>query len=181
MTSDKQNSKPVKSWFIGPMSRIGLIWAFAAFILDQVHKTWMLNVVGMVEGDRFSLTPFLDIVLIWNRGVSYRMFQQETTLGRLILAGFSIIAIIALFIWLARGDHTRLAGIALGLVAGGAAGNALDRLIRPGVADFFSLHAYGFNWYIFNIADVAIVAGVAVLLYDSLIVSPKTASNQSQD
>jgi len=77
---------------------------------------------------------------------------------------------------LARGVTTRLVATSLGLIMGGAASNAIDRLTLGGVADFFSLHAYGFYWYVFNIADVAIVAGVVGLIYDSLGPSRKDAS-----
>ena len=69
-------------------------------------------------------------------------------------------------VWLARGVTNKLVAVSLGLVMGGAAGNAIDRVALGGVADFFSLHAFGFYWYVFNLADVAIVAGVVGLLYD---------------
>jgi len=69
--------------------------------------------------------------------------------------------------------HNRLLALSLGLIAGGAIGNAIDRAIYGAVADFISLHAYGFYWYVFNVADAAIVAGVAGLLYDTLFYSHK--------
>lgn len=97
-------------------------------------------------------------------------------MGQVFLAGFGVAAVIALWIWLARGATGRLMAVSLGLIMGGALGNALDRLLIGGVADFFSLHAYGFYWYVFNIADMAIVAGVIGLLYDSLMVSRKDAA-----
>jgi signal peptidase II len=78
--------------------------------------------------------------------------------------------------WLARGIATKLVAGSVGLIMGGAASNAIDRLVLGGVADFFSLHALGFYWYVFNIADAAIVAGVIGLLYDSLGPSRKDAS-----
>ena len=181
MTNDHTSSDAGNSWFWGPFSRIGYIWAAWAFVLDQGHKWWMLNITGIRLGDRIPITPFLDFILVWNKGVSYGLFQQESLAGRLALAAFSLFAVTALAVWLARAEQTRFSAIALGLIMGGALGNALDRLIRPGVADFFSLHAFGYNWYIFNVADIAIVAGVVVLLYDALFVSPKTASKSSQD
>ncbi len=168
-------------WFWGRFSRLGYLWAILSFVLDQAHKWWMLNITRITETDRLVITPFFDLVLVWNRGVSYGLFQQESLAGRLLLGAFSLVAVLALAFWLARPDQTRITAIAIGLIMGGALGNALDRLIRPGVADFFSLHAYGFNWYIFNTADITIVAGVAVLLYDAVLTSPKTASKSSQD
>ena len=175
------NTQNLKSWFFGPYSVLGYFWAAISFILDQGHKWWMLNITGITERDRIEVTGFFDLILVWNKGISYGKFQQESFSGRLALASFSVLAVTALAIWLARAEQTRMTGIAVGLIMGGALGNALDRLIRPGVADFFSLHAFGYNWYIFNVADIAIVAGVAALLYDALIVSPKTASKSSQD
>ena len=163
MESTKGNS-----WFWGEFSRLGYLWAVLAFGLDQFHKWWMLNITGITEGDKITVTPFFDLILIWNKGVSYGLFQQESMAGRVALGIFSLLAVVALAVWLAQPEQTRLTGVAIGLIMGGALGNALDRLVRPGVADFFSLHAYGFNWYIFNLADVAIVAGVIGLLYDTI-------------
>ena len=163
------------SWFLGPLSTTGYFWAVLAFVVDQAHKWWMLNVTRIQLGDRIEVTSFFDLILVWNKGVSYGLFQQESLAGRVVLGLFSVFAVTALAIWLARSPQTRFTAIAIGLVMGGALGNALDRLIRPGVADFFSLHAFGFNWYIFNIADIAIVAGVVALLYDALFPSDDTA------
>ena len=162
-------------WFWGTWSATGCLWALAAFVADQAHKWWMLNITNISVGDHIRVTPFLDLVLVWNRGVSYGLFQQHSLTGRLALGLFSLLATIALAIWLARSPQTRFTATAIGLIMGGALGNALDRLIRPGVADFFSLHAFGYSWYIFNIADVAIVAGVAALLYDALFMGTGSA------
>ena len=95
-------------------------------------------------------------------------FSKKASLDAVALGVFSLLAVIALAVWLAQPEQTRFTAISVGLIMGGALGNALDRLIRPGVADFFSLHAFGYNWYIFNVADIAIVAGVVGLLYDDL-------------
>ena len=110
--------------------------------------------------------PFFDLVLVWNRGVSYGWFAQHTAFGRFGLVALSLVASLALWIWLARTERP-LTAAAIGLVIGGALGNALDRVIYGAVADFFLLHWRGFDWYVFNIADLAIVAGVGLLLYES--------------
>ncbi len=91
------------------------------------------------------------------------------------LAAFSIGVSILLAVWVRRAERPLMA-VSLGLIMGGAIGNAIDRLLIGGVADFFSLHAFGFYWYVFNIADVAIVAGVVGLLYDSVLASRKDAA-----
>lgn len=155
-------------WLWGPRSALGLSIALAVFLVDQIHKWWMLDVFRIAEKGRVEVTPFLDLLFVKNTGISYSLFDQSGPWGQVLLAGFAGLASIALWIWLARDRHTRLAALGIALIIGGALANALDRLRLGGVADFFLLHAYGYSWYIFNIADAAIVAGVAGLLYDSL-------------
>jgi signal peptidase II len=144
--------------------------------VDQAHKAWMLLVYRIQDLGRVTVTPFLDLVFVKNTGVSYGLFTQDSREGQWLLAGFAVIAVLAMAVWLARGVTDRLVAVSLGLIMGGAAGNAIDRVLLGGVADFFSLHAFGFYWYVFNIADVAIVAGVAGLLYDSFVPSRNGAS-----
>ena len=169
-------SAPPKSWLWGPYSRLGLIVLIIALAVDQAHKWWMLKVYGIQEGQRIEVTPFFDWAYVKNTGISYSMLDQDSFRGQLMLAAFGAAASVALWIWLARGATNRLLAISLGLIMGGAIGNAIDRLVLGGVADFFSLHAFGFYWYVFNIADIAIVAGVIGLLYDSLVASRKDAA-----
>jgi len=89
-----------------------------------------------------------------------------------------VAAALALSYWLAQ-LQTRLAAASVGLIIGGALGNAIDRLHYGAVADFFSFHVSGFNWYVFNLADIAIVAGVVGLLYDSFRASHKKVRNHA--
>ncbi len=158
----------LKSYLWGPASPLGL--AIAAFVLiaDQLHKWWMLNVYDIGAKGTVAVTPFLDLVLVYNRGISYGLFQQQSWLGQALLIAFALGASIVLAIWMAR-TRSPLAAASQGLIMGGALANAIDRVIHGGVVDFFSLHAYGYYWYIFNIADIAIIAGVVGLLYDSLL------------
>jgi signal peptidase II len=166
----------LRSWLWGPYSRLGLAVFLVTLGLDQAHKWWMLEVYNIEERGRVALTPFLDLVFVKNIGISYSMFDQESYSGQIMLAAFGLAATLALWTWLARGASGRLLAVSLGLIMGGAIGNAIDRVLIGGVADFFSLHAFGFYWYVFNIADVAIVAGVIGLLYDSLVASRKDAA-----
>jgi signal peptidase II len=152
----------------GPLTKPGLIMAAIMFALDQAHKWLMITTFGFLEGDLVRAAPFLDLVLVWNKGISYGLFAQDTRLGRAVLLAIALVTCLVLVVWLARAANRPVA-LALGAIIGGALGNALDRLVHGAVADFFSLHAFGFYWYVFNIADVAIVAGVVVLLYDALI------------
>lgn len=172
MTTDNS----LRGWVWGPYSRLGLIVFLATLALDQAHKWWMLEIYGIADRGRVAVTPFLDLVYVKNIGISYSLFDQESYSGQVMLAAFGLAATAALWVWLARGASGRMLAVSLGLIMGGAIGNAIDRLVLGGVADFFSLHAFGFYWYVFNIADVAIVAGVAGLLYDSLLASRKDAA-----
>lgn len=163
----------------GPMSPLGLGIATLVLLADQLHKAWMLYVYDIGAKGTVTLTPFFDLVLVWNQGVSYGLLAQRTELGRWGLILFAFAAVIALVVWLAR-ITSPLAAAAIGLIIGGAVGNAVDRILYGSVADFFSLHAFGFEWYVFNIADTAIVAGVVGLLYESLFGGHKKVSNPSK-
>jgi signal peptidase II len=163
----------------GPMSPLGLGIATLVLLADQLHKAWMLYVYDIGAKGTVTLTPFFDLVLVWNQGVSYGLLAQRTELGRWGLILFAFAAAIALVVWLAR-ITSPLATAAIGLIIGGAVGNAVDRILYGAVADFFSLHAFGFEWYVFNIADTAIVAGVVGLLYESLFGGHKKVSNPSK-
>ena len=161
-------TSPVRWRLWGPASGIGLIAAVLAFALDQAHKYWMLDVYRIAERGRVEITPFFDLVMAWNKGVSYGLFAQHSDMGRFVLIGVSLLAVAGLLIWMAN-SPTRLAGLSLGLIVGGALGNLTDRAVHGAVADFFHFHYGEFSWYIFNVADVAIVAGVIGLLVDWML------------
>ncbi len=149
----------------GPASSTGAIAALFAFALDQGHKYWMLDVYRIAERGRVEITPFFELVMAWNKGVSYGLFPQHGSTGQVILIGVSLVAVAALLIWMAN-SMTRFAALSLGLIIGGALGNLTDRIVHGAVADFFHFHYGDFSWYIFNIADVAIGAGVVGLILD---------------
>jgi len=167
---------PQRRWLWGPLSPLGIWFAVVTLALDQAHKWWMLFVYRIQDKERVTVTPFLDLVYVKNPGISYGLLPLDTHLGQLALAGFAGLAVLAMAIWLAHGVTEKLVAASLGLIMGGAAGNAIDRLWLGGVADFFQLHAFGYRWYVFNIADAAIVAGVCGLLYDSLGLSRNRAA-----
>ena len=156
--------------------RLGLSVAAITILLDQAAKYWLLALSGVGEGERLAVGPFVNLVNQRNPGISYSLFELRGMAGQLLLAAIAVAVSIGIVSWLA---HTakRLASGALGLVLGGALGNAIDRPLRGGVVDFVSLHAAGYQWYVFNIADVAIVAGVIGLLYESVMANRKTAAN----
>lgn len=147
--------------------RLGLSVAAVTFAADQALKYWILSIYDLPARGRVEVLPFFDLVMVWNRGISYGLFQQDTALGRTVLLAISAIACVLLVYWL-RQPMGRLQALALGLILGGAAGNAVDRVRYGAVADFVLLHTQGFEWYVFNIADAAIVVGVALLLYGAV-------------
>jgi len=155
--------------------RPGVIAALAVLALDQASKLWLLFVFDLAHRGAVKVTPFLDLVLAWNVGISFGWFQNDSLLAQNILMLIKAAAVIVLAIWMAR-SRTLIATIALGLIIGGAIGNAIDRFAYGAVVDFALFHVQiggnTFNWYVFNLADVAIVAGVAALLYDSFLGVP---------
>ena len=172
------NVKASENWLWGAYSPLGLSVALIAFLADQLHKWWMLSVWELQLHDRIFVTSFYNLVYYSNKGISFSMLQMDGA-GQYLLSGFALIVSIAMAVWLAKSGDSRLMAISVGLIIGGALGNALDRLHLGGVADFFEFHAYGFHWPAFNIADAAIVAGVGGLLYDLVIPSRKGAANQA--
>lgn len=155
----------------GTAVRAGLLVAVITLILDQVSKHWILDWVKLTEeSPSIVLASFAELKFVWNRGISYGLFQQGTDFGRWVLVAISIAAAIALFVWLTRVEKI-LVGVAIGFIIAGAVGNAIDRTIYGAVIDFIYVHfdILPFWRYVFNIADAAIVAGVIGLLYDSLL------------
>jgi signal peptidase II len=150
--------------------RPGIIAAVTTLLIDQASKLWLLYVFDLGDRGTVRITPFLDLVLAWNIGISFGWFQNDSQIAQLALMVVKAVAVVALAIWMAR-SRTWLATIALGLIIGGAIGNAIDRFAYGAVVDFALFHVEiggnTYNWYVFNLADTAIVAGVFALLYDS--------------
>lgn len=156
------------SYVWGPLSGFGLLVALAACAADQAAKFGLLSAL---QHGPIAIGPFVSLVLAWNTGISYSLFPQNGAVGPWVLFAIKVVAVVLLWVWLAR-VPSRLTAVSLGLIIGGAVGNAVDRLHWPGVMDFVLLHvetaSWNFQWYVFNLADVAIVAGVAGLLYESV-------------
>lgn len=150
-----------------PERRLYVLAALATLLLDQASKLWLYFVVDIAARQPIEVTPFLNLILVWNQGISYGLLQQSTEIGRWGLTLFKIAAAVALTVWAWRSEGRWLL-LGLGLVAGGALGNAIDRILYGAVLDFAHLHWGRFSWYVFNVADAAIVVGVALLLYDGL-------------
>jgi signal peptidase II len=161
-------------------ARAGLLALVLTFVLDQASKLGLYFGTDLVLTQPWRYGPNVDLVVVWNRGVSYGMFQQESSLGRWLLVGLSLVAAVGLGWWMTRAG-SRLLGTALGLIVGGALGNAVDRAVYGAVFDFVHLHAGAWSWYVFNIADAAIVAGVIGLLLDSFRPAARRAASGAHE
>jgi lipoprotein signal peptidase len=151
--------------------RLGLPVAAGILAADQASKWWILEVARLPEVGHIPLVAAgplgLDLTMVWNRGVTFGLFSGDGAWNHLILA--LLAAAIAGFLlrWMARAEN-RLTAVALGAVVGGAVGNVIDRVRFGAVVDFVDAHAWGWHWYVFNVADAAIVCGVLALVADAL-------------
>ncbi|WP_025898105.1 signal peptidase II [Sneathiella glossodoripedis] len=153
-----------------------MILAFVALVIDQVFKLYMVEVMADYPFG-IEVTSFFRLVMVWNSGVSFGMFAGGAT-TRWILIGVSSLVSLALFVWLLKASRKFLA-TGLGLVLGGAIGNIVDRIHYGRVADFFDFDLIFMRWPAFNIADMAIVGGVLILMVDSLFFDEKSSKTDS--
>ena len=148
-------------------ARLGLAVAAAILAADQASKFWLIDLMQARGFQPMPLAPFFNLVMVWNPGVSFGLFASDSTAARWLLVALSVAIAAGLVFWLCRGVTQWLAA-ALGLVIGGAIGNAIDRVVYGKVTDFFDFYVGSWHWPAFNLADSAIVVGVAMLLLDSL-------------
>ena len=150
---------------------IGLIAVACALAADQCSKLFMLYGAGfahMAPGQSVPVLPFFNLVMVWNPGISYGLFPASSAAGTAALVAVSIAAV-AVLSWLLWRATTKSLAIGYGLIIGGALGNNLvDRLVYGRVEDFFHFYGFGYDWYVFNIADLAITLGAVAILYDVL-------------
>jgi len=148
--------------------RFGLALAGLVLLLDQLTKWWVLEVIDLDRIGQVVVAPFFNLTMVWNRGVTFGLLGSDLWFKPLLLGGLALVIAALLLRWLARAESWRIAW-GLGLVLGGAVGNVIDRARFGAVVDFVHLHAAGYHWYVFNLADSAIVCGVGLLLLDALI------------
>ncbi len=146
--------------------RTGLVTAVLVLLADQASKWAILSPIDLPRRGQIVLAPVLNLSMVWNRGVTFGLLTGFGEWGHLLLAGLAICVVAALGLWLRRAE-SRLAAIALGAIAGGAIGNVIDRLRYGAVVDFIDAHLGNWHWYVFNLADAAIVCGVIALVIDS--------------
>lgn len=156
------------SYLYGPLTPVGLAVAVIAAIIDQASKLWLLDMFDLGARRVVELAPVLDLTLVWNTGISYGLFQHGSPAWQHLLLAVKAVAVVLLWAWLAQSRHW-LSAVSLGLIVGGAVGNAVDSLAYGAVVDFVHFHVGHFSWYVFNFADAAIVAGVAGLLCEAVL------------
>jgi len=159
---------------------LGIAVAIAILAADLATKLWVLYGLDLAFAGPIAVLPMLDLVLVWNRGISYGLLEQDTVAGRWLLVAVTAVATVALVGWMLR-TRSRLTAASLGLVVGGAVGNGIDRIAYGAVVDFVYLHIGDFSWYVFNIADAAIVLGAAGLILEAFLRRPNDAANAGSD
>lgn len=152
--------------------RLGLPMALATLVLDQASKWWILDVLDLPalrHVPLMGLGPFrLDLTMVWNRGVTFGMLSGEGAWNHVGLAVMAAAICAFLLRWMLKAE-SRLMALTLGAVIGGAIGNVIDRLRFGAVVDFIDTSAFGWHWYVFNVADAAIVCGVVTLVIETLL------------
>lgn len=149
-------------------SRFGLGIAVLAVVvvLDQLTKWWVLGL--MQPPHVIEVTPFFNLVLAWNPGVSFGMFTHDAAIMPYVLSAVALGIVAVLLGWLRSADRA-LVALAIGMIAGGAVGNVIDRFRFGAVVDFLDFHAFGWHFWAFNVADSGISVGVALLVLDGLL------------
>jgi signal peptidase II len=159
---------------------LGVIAGLAVLVADQVSKWWVLNVLDLPELRQVVLLPVLNLTMVWNRGVTFGLLNGLGAWGHVILATVALAVVVALGFWLRRAESRTMA-VAIGAIAGGAVGNVIDRVRFGGVVDFIHAHivtGWGdYSWYVFNVADAAIVCGVAMLILESMFSKRRRADS----
>jgi lipoprotein signal peptidase len=150
-------------------TKLGLIAALVVLGADQGSKYWILNVLDLPDRHQVVLLPVLNLTMVWNQGVTFGLLNGLGSWSHFVLAGIALCVVAALSLWLRRVDNA-YAALAIGAIAGGAVGNVIDRLRYGAVVDFIHAHIGDWSWYVFNIADAAIVCGVCMLILESQLV-----------
>jgi signal peptidase II len=154
--------------------------ALAVVLVDQIVKACILSYSARPDVDPTPLTPFLDLALRWNRGISFSLFARDSALGQIALVALTLAVTGLLTLWLLR-SRSGLPAVGLGLIIGGALGNAIDRVEHGAVVDYLDLHAFGRHFFVFNVADAAINVGVALLILDLLLAPGTPKESKSRE
>jgi signal peptidase II len=159
---------------------VGGVVALAVVLVDQIVKAGVLAYFAGSDVEPAPLTPFLDLALRWNRGISFSLFARDSALGQIALVVLTLAVTGLLILWLFR-SRSALPAVGLGLIIGGALGNAIDRVAHGAVVDYLDLHAFGRHFFVFNAADAAINIGVALLILDLLLAPGAPRESKSRE
>ncbi|WP_321394392.1 signal peptidase II [Emcibacter sp.] len=157
----------------------GLILAALVFLVDRLSKWWFMDVYELAKKGVVEILPIFNVVMVWNRGVSFSLFSAETETGRWILVIMTCVIVAVLAFWL-RSVQARLTMVAIGLVIGGAIGNIYDRIVFGAVADFFQFHLGDWSFAVFNVADCFISLGAALLVWEAFFGSSSEKKSEKQ-
>jgi signal peptidase II len=157
---------------------VGGLIALAVVLVDQIAKAGVLSYSARPDAVPTPLTPFLDLTLRWNHGISFSLFARDSESAQIALLAVTL-AVTGLLTWWLFRCRSVLPAAGLGLIIGGAVGNAIDRLAHGAVVDYLDLHVLGRHFFVFNGADAAINLGVALLILD-LFLAPRAPKSQNQ-
>jgi len=150
--------------------RRALPWFAIALVIvvaDQATKWLVLE--SLAPGQRIAVLPFFDLVLVFNKGASFSFLADAGGWQRPLFIGIALVAAVVVSVMLVRDPGKKLLGTGLALILGGALGNVWDRIEYGHVVDFVLLHAYGWHWPAFNVADSAISVGAVIVIVDSFV------------
>lgn len=161
------------------MIRVGAISALIAFMIDRISKWWFIDIFNLPNKGVVEILPIFDVVMVWNRGVSFGFLSASGDFGRWALVALNLIIVAVLVYWLKSAKNLILSG-AIGLVIGGAFGNIYDRVKFGAVADFFQFHWNDWYFAVFNVADSFIFVGAVLLIFNSTFGGDAKVQNEQE-
>jgi len=159
------------------MMKLGGIFALVIFAIDRFSKWWFIDVYDLPSRGVVEILPIFDVVMVWNRGVSFGLLSANDEIGRWALVALNMVIVSVLIYWLRTSKNIFLSG-AIGIVVGGAIGNIYDRVKFGAVADFFQFHWQEWYFAVFNVADSFIFIGAVLLIFNSTFGSDTKKQNK---
>ena len=143
---------------------------------DQLTKHWAFEAL-FLPNTSFKVSSFLNLVPVWNRGVSFGILSQSGDMMPMIITIITALITICLIIWLIKAQKL-ITKVSLSFIIGGAIGNIIDRVEYGAVIDFLDFHAFGLHWPAFNIADASIITGLCLLVWTILLAERDDSDEQ---
>ena len=149
----------------------GLFLGLLVLLADQWSKYWVLYGLDLPRRGMVRILPVLNFALVWNHGVTFGLLAGDNAASILIAIAVIVVAVLLIWLWRSRTLPTALA---VGAITGGAIGNIISRFRYGAVVDFIDAHIGAWHWYVFNVADAAIVCGVAALIIEGMTAGKRT-------